>query len=239
MLLKFELFITALFFCLSVHAANVMTFKKQASMTPQQALHKLMVSNNKFVDNDEACHQDHSLILKNNAKGQHPFAFIFNCVDSRSVPEILFNQTLGNIFVGRVAGNVVDKNVLGSMEFATKIAGAKLIVIMGHTDCGAVKGACNGAQLGNLTHLLSQIKPAVDTVKASEKSSFNCKSSKTIDAIAKQNVLDQMRYVLNNSSVIRNLVDEHAIILVGAMHHIRTGKVNFFDIHGKTIKANE
>ncbi|MCW5590068.1 MAG: carbonic anhydrase [Legionellales bacterium] len=235
MLKKYALYIFILIASVNLNAlANVITVEQQQALTPQQVLTQLMNGNEKFVK-DELDKKDHSLILKHNAQGQYPFAFIFNCVDSRSVPELLFDQVPGNIFVGRIAGNVVSNDVLGSMEFATQVAGAKLIVVMGHTQCGAVAGACNNVELGNLTGLLSKIKPAVTIVKDQEKNNFNCKSLSTIDAIAKQNVLEQMNYIVKNSEIIANLINEKKIILVGAMHDIKSGKVSFFDIQGKAL----
>lgn len=218
-----------------VFASNgvVITQAQQASITPAAALQKLIRGNARFVA-DELNQRDHTLILKYNARGQHPFAFIFNCVDSRSVPELLFDQAPGNIFVGRIAGNVVDRNVLGSMEFATHYAGAKLIVVMGHTACGAIVGACNNVKLGNLTGLLKQIRPAVQTVKAESKD-FSCDNPQIINEIAKQNVLDQLHYIMQHSPVIAKLVQTKRVMLVGAMHNLATGKVQFFSITGKAI----
>ena len=216
------------------NAGKVITAEQQENLTPSEALQKLVDGNARYI-NDKLHTKDRSIVLAKNAKSQHPFAFIFNCVDSRSVPDYLFDQAPGNVFVGRIAGNVADSDVLGSMEFATKVAGAKLILVMGHTACGAVKGACANVKMGNLTGLLSKIQPAVAFVKSEEKQSFDCKNEKTIDAIAKQNVLDQMNYIAENSGVIADLLDQKKIILVGAMHDIATGKVNFFDIQGKTL----
>ena len=217
----------------AANRAMIMTQETQANITPEQALQKLIKGNDRFVA-DELAHKDHTLILKYNARGQHPFAFVFNCVDSRSVPDLLFDQAPGNIFVGRIAGNVVDPNVLGSMEFATQYAGAKLIVVMGHTSCGAVIGACKDVRSGNLTGLLQRIRPAVKTIKAETKD-FSCDNPQTIDAIARQNVLNQLHYIMQHSPIIAKLVQEKKIMLVGAMHNLADGKVQFFNIDGKDI----
>lgn len=211
-------------------AGKVITADQQQSLTPREALQKLIKGNNRFVE-DELNQKDHALILRHNAKGQHPFAFVFNCVDSRSVPDLLFDKAPGNIFVGRIAGNVVGTDVLGSMEFATKFAGAKLIVVMGHTACGAIKGACTDVKAGNLTALLSKVDPAVSAVKKEENTKFDCASPKTINAIAKQNVINQMHDILKDSEIIASQVKSGKILLVGAMHNIKTGRVNFFDIN--------
>ena len=233
-----KILLTVGLFCLALGAfatsnALVMTQIQQANLTPQQALQKLVQGNARFVQ-DELNQRDHTLTLKYNAQGQHPFAFVFNCVDSRSVPDFLFDQAPGNIFVGRIAGNVVDRNVLGSMEFATQFAGAKLIVVMGHTACGAVSAACKGVKAGNLTGLLRRIQPAVQTVKAQSKD-FSCTNPEIINTIAKQNVLNQMHYIMQHSAIIAKLVYQKKIMLVGAMHNLADGKVQFFDINGKDI----
>lgn len=230
-----NIMITCCLFAISAaHAGKVITADQQQSMSPKAALQKLVDGNARYL-NDQLHPKDKKIILEKNAKGQHPFAFIFNCVDSRSVPDYLFDQAPGNIFVGRIAGNVADPNVLGSMEFATKVAGSKLILIMGHTACGAVKGACANVEMGNLTGLLAQIQPAVLKVQSTEKESFNCKSDQTINSIAKQNVIDQMNYVIEHSEVIDDLVKENKVMLVGAMHDLATGKVNFFNLDGQPL----
>lgn len=214
---------------------HVISPEIQVNMTPEQALQKLISGNQRYMEQNQRQHNQKA-VLKKITRGQHPFAIIFNCVDSRSIPELLFDQTLGNIFVARVAGNVADTNILGSMEFTTKLAGAKLIVVMGHTACGAISGACSNAKLGNLTHLLQQIQPAVDIVKKQEGKEFGCGNPHTIDAIAKQNVLDQMQYIMQNSSVIANLVKEKKVMIVGAMHNLSDGKVTFFNMDGKAVQ---
>lgn len=231
--------ILALFFTFNIAIATssnyVITAIQQQQLTPEQALQKLIQGNERYrTQNLREFNQEK--VLKKITQGQHPFAFIFNCVDSRSVPELLFDQTLGNIFVGRIAGNVADQNILGSMEFAVKFSGTKLIVVMGHTSCGAIYGACTQLKAGNLTHLLQKIQPAVMAVKKEEGKQFNCSSSKTIDAIAKQNVLDQMHYIINNSAIISKLIEEKKILLVGAMNNLANGKVTFFKLNGKPIQ---
>lgn len=232
---KIILFVLCLGFSLGfAQPLHVKSAEALAKMTPKQALEKLIEGNKRYVAQDPRQH-DQDAVLKKISKGQHPFAFIFNCVDSRSVPELLFDQTLGNIFVGRIAGNVTDRNILGSMEFAVKFSGSKVIVVMGHTACGAVRGACNNVKAGNLTYLLKQIQPAVSTIRKEEGKAFNCDKPQTIDAIAKVNVLNQIKYIMTNSPIIAKLVKENKIMVVGAMHNLANGKIAFFNMDGKTV----
>lgn len=213
---------------------HLITQEQQQQMTPEQALVRLEQGNQRFLENKN--HEyDYSDMITKTAEQQYPFAIVLSCIDSRSIPDILFDQGIGNIFVARIAGNVISTDVLGSMEFATKITGAKLIVVMGHTNCGAIKGACEDAKLGNLTDLLQTIQPAVKTIKESEKGGFSCSSPVTIDAIAKQNVLDQMHDILTKSPVIAQLVQEKKVMIVGAMQDLATGKVDFFNAQGEPV----
>ncbi|PIQ43402.1 MAG: carbonic anhydrase [Gammaproteobacteria bacterium CG12_big_fil_rev_8_21_14_0_65_46_12] len=143
-------------------------------------------------------------------------------------PEIVFDQGVGNVFVSRVAANVINKDILGGLEFATAAAGAKLIVVMGHDSCGSVRGACQNVKLGNLTHLLNKVKPAVDQVKEKQ-GAVNCEKAHDVDAIAKQNVINVVNAIAKDSPVIAKLLDEHKIAIIGAMYHLSTGKVSFFN----------
>lgn len=197
----------------------------QDQLSPRDVLERLQIGNERFVLRKQQV-VDYQDVLTNNAKGQYPLAFILCCVDSRATPEVIFDQTLGDIFVGRVAGNVVDNNILGSMEFATKLAGAKLIMVLGHSACGAVAGACAGVELGHLTQLVNQIQPAVDTIQSAVDRPLDSKDIDTINAIAKQNVLDQMTMIRSRSEVISQLLDDEHILMVGAMHDIASGRVN-------------
>lgn len=214
------------------------TQEKQSTLTPQRALELLKEGNKRFLSNTMRDYDFAKEMKKTTQKGQHPIAVILSCIDSRSIPEFLFDQGLGNLFVSRIAGNVADKDLLGSMEFATKLAGSKLVVVMGHTHCGAVVGACTTraqTDLYNLNALLIKIKPAVMHVKNAEKNTFSCKKELTIEQITKQNVLNQMQYVKNNSPVIAQQLKDKQINLVGAMHNIKTGNVEFFDAQGEPL----
>ncbi len=164
-------------------------------------------------------------ILK--AGGQFPFAVVLSCLDSRSAPEVVFDQGVGDIFVGRVAGNVVDTNLLGSFEFATAAAGSKLIVVMGHTACGAVKGACDGVEVGNLTALLDEIEPAIDAVQTPVGTDRSSANTEFVNQVIETNVRMQVNELLRRSDVIRGLVDQGQVKVVGAVHDLATGEVRF------------
>lgn len=198
----------------------------QQQLSPQAILDRLQQGNVRFVSQKQRS-INYQEIREHNAHGQYPLAFILCCVDSRVAPEIIFDQTLGDIFVGRVAGNVVDDNILGSMEFATKLAGAKLIMILGHTGCGAVSGACQNIEMGHLTQLIEQIKPSVQQVLSSTEGLGNID---IIDTVAKHNVLHQMSEIRSRSAIISALIDKKKIIMVGAMHDITSGHVNLLSL---------
>lgn len=213
------------------------TQTKQASLTPKKALELLKAGNKRFREGNLRNLDFEKEMKVTTKKGQFPLAIFLSCIDSRSIPDVLFDQGLGNIFVSRVAGNVADQDMLGSMEFATKLAGAPLIVVMGHTHCGAVQGACvhgRDVDLKNLSHLLGKIKPAVQTMKKKDES-LNCENMASVDKIAKQNVLDQISYIRENSEAINGMAKDNKIMIVGAMHDIRTGEVVFFDEQGHEL----
>jgi len=188
--------------------------------TPEEALAELKAGNVRFLEN-QFINTDYKEQIELTKDDQHPHSAILTCVDSRVPPEIIFDQGIGNIFVARVAGNVEDDYILGSMEYAVKVKGTKLIVVLGHSHCGAVKGAVDNVDLGNLTSLLDQIKPAItgnpdDMEQMLQETSIN-------------NVRMTVNDVLNRSSVIKQLVDENKILVLGAFYDISTGKVIFLD----------
>lgn len=210
---------------------TLVTKQVQASYTPAQVLTRLKTGNARFLADKGHLTNHLNKALYTAKKGQHPLAIILNCVDSRSIANYVFDESVGSIFVARVAGNVADPNILGSMEFAAIHAGAKVIVVMGHTHCGAISAACHGQTTGTpaLDQLLKQIQPAVKIVRQQEGRTFSCNDANTINRIAKQNVLDQIQYILIHSPDIARLVHDKKIIIIGAMHDIKTGKVRFFD----------
>lgn len=210
----------------TVPLAKVTSATKQGNMTPLQALDKLKQGNQRFLDN-KLIKRDYLAQAKNASYGQFPWAVVLNCMDSRSVPEFIFDQGLADLFTLRVAGNIVNNDILGSMEYATDVVGARLIVVMGHTSCGAVSGACDDVKLGHLTDVLDKIKPVVAPTQK-ETGISDCKNPKLIDAIAKDNALHVAYDILDKSSIIRGLVEKEQIGIVTAMHDIKTGEVTFY-----------
>lgn len=204
------------------------TEEEQAAITPWHALQKLKDGNTRFINGTMRTRDYVAQVAT--AEKQFPFAVVLNCMDSRGATEIIFDQGIGDIFVERLAGNVVNEDVLGGMEYATKIVMSKLIVVLGHTSCGAVKGACDNAELGNLTQLLDKIKPAVHMVQQQDPT-LHCEDKNFIDQIAKQNVLNAIEKIKRESPVIMSLIDEDKIGLVGAINDISSGRVTFFEDH--------
>jgi carbonic anhydrase len=216
------------FGAIQVNAADVaLTKEAQAAITPSKALEILKEGNKRFVSN-KLRKRDLMAQVKKTSKGQFPFAAILSCLDSRTQPEYVFDQGIGDIFVARVAGNFVNDDILGSLEFATKLAGAKLIVILGHTECGAVRGACDKAQLGLLTATLANINPAVEAVQGDYKPRTS-QNEKFVQAVTEKNVKLTMQKLRTRSVVLRELIDKGEIGLMGAMYDVSTGTVTFFD----------
>lgn len=214
---------------------HLVSAKQQKKLSPAQVLKQLQNGNTRYIKGRSINYNPHGIARHASIKGQHPYAFIFSCIDSRSVPEMVFNQAPGALFVSRIAGNVISPDVLGGMEFATNYAGTKLIVIMGHTQCGAVAGACSKVDHPEqLNHLLQKIDPAVKTISSQDKK-LNCQDQHTIDAIAKLNVINQIHALEKQSPSLSKLQAEHKIMVVGAMHNIHSGKVSFFNQDGKSI----
>jgi carbonic anhydrase len=160
------------------------------------------------------------------AKGQAPFAAVVGCIDSRVPPELVFDQQIGDIFVARIAGNFVNIDIIGSLEFATKVAGAKAIVVLGHSDCGAIKGAVDDVKLGNLTATLANIRPSVAKV-AALKGPHTSKDAAFVQAVAEQNAKDAAALLLSRSSVLQELVSTGKLTVAAAMHDLATGAVSW------------
>lgn len=198
----------------------------QASITPRRALEILEKGNERFINNLKT---DRNLLQQVNetSEGQWPFATILSCIDSRTSAELIFDQGLGDIFSVRIAGNIVNTDILGSMEFACKVAGSKLIVVLGHSKCGAVKGACDHVEMGNLTELLSKIQPAVyqESVTKSDRSA---KNESFVENVSEINVKRSVKSIIERSFVLEQMLEEGKIGIVGAMHDIETGKVSFY-----------
>ena len=205
------------------------TKETQATMTPDKALQFLKEGNERFQNNLKA---NRNLLQQVNetAEGQFPFATILSCIDSRVSAELVFDQGLGDIFSIRIAGNFINQDILGSMEFACKLAGTKLLVVLGHTSCGAVKGACDHARMGNLTTLINKIEPAVFAVKEpKDESKRNSSNLEFVDEVAKVNVELAIENIRNQSVILRDMEKEGSIKIVGAMYDLSTGGVTFYD----------
>jgi len=163
-------------------------------------------------------------------EGQWPFAVILSCIDSRTSAELIFDQGLGDIFSIRIAGNVVNTDILGSIEFACKVAGSKLIVVLGHTQCGAIKGACDHVEMGNLTELLSKIQPAVyEENEVSDHSLRNSKNNKFVANVTNLNVKRSVSSIVNRSYILEQMLEKGEIAIIGGVHNLETGKVDFME----------
>jgi carbonic anhydrase len=206
---------------------KTLTKEMQNAISPSKALDLLKEGNRRFVNNLKI---NRNLLQQANetSDGQHPFAVILSCIDSRTSAELIFDQGLGDVFSVRIAGNIVNEDILGSMEFGCKVAGAKIIVVLGHTKCGAIKGACDNVELGNLTSLISKIKPAVDqeTVTSNNRTSSN---ASFVENVAELNVSLSVKNILLKSPIIAEMVKNEEITIVGGVHDISTGEVKFFE----------
>ncbi len=205
------------------------TAETQASMTPLRALEILKEGNSRFVKNLKA---NRNLLQQANdtREGQWPFAVILSCIDSRTSAELIFDQGLGDIFSIRIAGNVVNTDVIGSIEFACKVAGSKLIVVLGHSQCGAVKGACDHLELGNLTELLSKIQPAVYqetmTTAPDKRTSEN---EIFVENVSTINVKRSVKTIVDRSYILEQMIENGEIAIIGAKQNLETGIVEFFE----------
>lgn len=206
---------------------KTLTKELQSAITPALALELLKDGNKRFVNNLKI---NRNLLQQANetSDGQHPFAVILSCIDSRTSAELIFDQGLGDVFSVRIAGNIVNEDILGSMEFGCKVAGAKIIVVLGHTKCGAVKGACDNVSLGNLTGLISKIKPAVEQESVTSENR-NSSNSAFVENVAELNVSLSVKNILLKSPIIADMVKNGDIGIVGGIHDITTGEVKFFE----------
>jgi len=205
---------------------KTLTKETQEAITPSLALELLKKGNDRFVKNLKI---NRNLLQQasETSDGQHPFAVILSCIDSRTSAELIFDQGLGDIFSVRIAGNIINEDILGSMEFGCKVAGSKIIVVLGHTKCGAVKGACDHVEMGHLTGLLSKIKPAVDE-ETDTIENRNSNNADFVENVAALNVNHSVQSIMERSSIIKELVEKSQIGIVGGMHDISTGEVIFY-----------
>ena len=206
-------------------SCEVFTPPTQAAVTPDAALKMLQEGNERFVaGRTRNC--DLMKQVRETSTHQSPFATIVGCIDSRVPPEMVFDQRLGDIFASRVAGNYVTTDIIGGLEFTTKLAGSKLIVVLGHSECGAVKGAADDAKMGNLTATLANIRPSLAKLNYSGVPSS--KDKKLVQMLAEQNAKDAAKMIMDKSEVIATLVKEGKLKIVSAMHDISTGKISWF-----------
>jgi carbonic anhydrase len=199
----------------------------QASITPAKALEILIEGNQRFVDNLKI---NRNLLQQANEtrNGQWPFAVILSCIDSRTSVELIFDQGLGDVFSIRIAGNIVNTDIIGSLEFACKVAGSKLIVVLGHTNCGAIKAACDHVEMGNLTELLSKIQPAVyQETATTDPDKRNTQNPKFIENVCKLNIERSVKAIVNRSYILEQMIEKGEIAIIGAKHHLDTGVVDF------------
>lgn len=205
------------------------TFTKETrnDLTPQLALELLKEGNERFVNNIKA-HRNLLEQVNETSAGQFPFAAILSCIDSRTSAELIFDQGLGDILSIRIAGNILNDDILGSMEFACKIAGSKLIVVLGHTNCGAIIGACNNVVLGNITGLLNKIKPAIEQ-ETETKTERNEKNEAFLRNVTVNNVFITVKKVNEQSTILHEMVQSREIMIIGGLYDVDTGQVTFFE----------
>jgi carbonic anhydrase len=213
----------------TVLVERVLTQEEQAALTPDQVLTALKQGNQRFLSGTVTS-RDHSAQVRSAALGQFPKAIVLSCVDSRIPVEDVFDRGIGDIFVARVAGNFENTDILGSMEFATFVSGARLVLVMGHSDCGAVKAAIDGAELGNITAMLENIKPAIDSLAdyTGDKSSAN---PEFVHQVTERNIELTIKDIRKRSPVIDNLEQEGKVKIVGAVYDMETGAITFLDLH--------
>lgn len=203
---------------------STMTKEAQSAMTPQEAINKLKEGNQRFV-NKQMSERDLNAQVDDTSTGQAPFAVVLGCIDSRVPAELIFDQGIGDIFNCRIAGNFVNNDILGSLEFSCKVAGSKAIIVLGHGGCGAIKGACDHVELGNLTGMLDKLMPAVDGVE--EEGDRSSANADFVQSVVDKNIELTVAAIKARSEVLKEMLDNGEIDIVGAMYDIKTGAVHF------------
>lgn len=205
-----------------------LTKEIQQAMSPAEAIQYLKDGNERFLAGESV---ERNLLeqVKNTADGQYPMAAILGCIDSRVPVEIVFDKGVGDVFTARIAGNFVNTDILGSLEFATAVAGAKAIVVLGHSQCGAIKGACDHVEMGNLTSTLANLSPAIYRVNHKDYEPLSSANRDYVDAVTDANIRLTTRNIVDRSSVIRDLVATGNLVVIGALHEVETGRVVFLD----------
>jgi len=205
---------------------EVLTKDQQDALTPDMVIQSLKEGNERFTRNDLTA-RDHSAQVRDAVKAQYPKAIILSCVDSRVPVEDVFDRGIGDVFVARVAGNFVNEDILGSMEFACKVAGSKLVLVMGHEHCGAVKAAVDDVKLGNITPMLTKIRPAVDQVQY--EGDRTSKNQKFVHMVSESNVMNTIAMIRKGSPILKEMEDKGEIKIVGGLYDMDNGKVNFLN----------
>ena len=198
---------------------STITKEMQEGISPDQAIEMLKEGNQRFLSKNEISRDLHSQV-KATSGGQNPYAVVLSCIDSRVPVELAFDQGIGDIFSARVAGNIINEDILGSMEYACGVAGSKAILVLGHTKCGAVTSACQGVEIGNITALLSKVKPAISEVE-------NRMGTIEVEEVTKSNVHQSIKEIREKSTMLKDLESERKIKIVGAVYHVEDGKVTF------------
>lgn len=206
---------------------DVLSEEEQAALTPLEVFNSLAAGNERFVSSDLTA-RDHSVQIRESAEAQYPKAIVLSCVDSRVPVEDVFDKGIGDIFVARVAGNFVNDDILGSMEFATKVAGAKLILVLGHENCGAIHAAIDGAELGHITKMLENIKPAID-ISTKSNGVRSSKNRLLVHEVIENNVRIAMEKIVKDSPMLRTMRDKGEIAIKGGVYDMDTGVVNFIN----------
>ena len=209
---------------------KVLTAEEQSKLTPDKVIEILKKGNEDFIS-DQLTVRNNIERVKDAVNGQYPAAVILSCIDSRVPVEDIFHCAIGDLFVARVAGNIVNPDILGSMEYACKVSGAKLVLVMGHDYCGAVKSAINEVELGNITELLSKIKPAVTQSKTNFNGETNSSNHAFVELVCHTNVELMLDEVRKNSPILKEMEDNGEIKIIGAMYDLHSGKVDFFEGH--------
>lgn len=208
---------------------NAQTKESQDLMTPQSSLDALIAGNERFVSGTQV-NRNLNTQVEQTSGGQYPFATVLHCIDSRVSAEHIFDQGIGDLFSIRIAGNFVNEDILGSMEFSCKLAGTKVLVVLGHTACGAVKGACDHARLGNLTALINKLEPAVDAVESPADADLrNSSNIDFVNDVAAKNVEMTIDNIRSRSSILAEMETKGEIKIVGGMYDIATGKVSYYE----------
>ena len=205
---------------------SALTKERQSNLTIDEIIQQFKDGNERFLKGTTIQNDFHKQVEQTGSQGQFPKAIVLSCIDSRAPAEVIFDKGIGDIFGTRVAGNYADEGVIGGIEYACKVAGAKVIIVLGHTDCGAVKSACDNVKLGNITYVMDEIKPAVDSVKgiAGERNSAN---KDFVKDVTKKNVQLTMKKIFENSEILSELAKEGKVKIIGAVYDVKTGKVEF------------